>query len=56
MRFQVPIHPRRGLAAASTGQIDRNPVGLSLKGPASKADVPWSFEASIPGPAIASEL
>lgn len=52
MRLQVTIDPRRGLVAAGTGQIDGNPVTLALKGPASKADVPWPFEGSISGPAI----
>ncbi|MBV1691818.1 hypothetical protein KRR38_30110 [Novosphingobium sp. G106] len=52
LRLQVTIDPHRGLVAAGTGEIDGNPVTLALKGPASKADERWPFEASISGPAI----
>lgn len=52
MLIVVTIDPHRGLLASGHGEIEGNPVGLSLKGPIRAKHEAWPFEASIVGPAI----
>ncbi|MCW1427588.1 AsmA family protein [Novosphingobium sp. JCM 18896] len=52
MSLAVTIDPHRGLVATGQGEIEGNPVGLSLKGPIKAKQEAWPFEASIVGPAV----
>ncbi|MCW1432181.1 asmA family protein [Novosphingobium sp. JCM 18896] len=52
MSLAITIDPRRGLQATGHGEIEGNPVALSLKGPIRAKHEAWPFEVSIVGPAI----